>query len=132
MAGFVTWMSVPLSAYAWLWAVLSSFFIFDSMNMALWFVGGLSSGMCRASGRRKDLLGCSKECVMSVRLLFFFALLVCGALSLRKSIVVLLYLFCLVTTCAAMDIGRRDAENAFVVTSASPLVSSIGDVLPLP
>ena len=88
--------------------------------------------MCRASGRRNDLWGCSNECVISVRLLCCLALLVVGALSLRKSIVLLLYLLCLVTTGAAIDIGRRDAENAFVVTSTSPLDSSVGDVLPLP
>ena len=58
-------------------------------------------------------------------------LLVCLA-SLHKSIVLLYNLLLLVTTGATKDLGRRDAEQVFVVSRSSPIVSSIDVGLPLP
>ena len=50
---FVTLMFVPLSAYAWWMVSWDSFFIFVSVNIALWLVGGAYCGRCRYSGMRK-------------------------------------------------------------------------------
>ena len=57
-----------------------------------------------------------------------FGVLIC----LRRSIVCLLILFCLVTTGAAIGLGRQGAGGLVVVSRVSPIVGTVGDFLPVP
>ena len=64
------WISVPLSAYACVRAVLKNFLTLFSVNIALWgWLGcGEGSGKCRVSGIRNTLRDSSKECCFRIGL----------------------------------------------------------------
>jgi hypothetical protein len=84
---------------------------------------------------RKGGGACSKECIFKMGALRGFSAVVLWAIflgGLRKTVDEVLLLLWLVTIGTTTGIGRQDAEKALFVTRSSPIVRTMGVVLPLP